>query len=86
LRNVPADAADPQAFRPGSVSKLFTERVDLEDVPALRIIDDPLWQSVQDRLLGIRDSEGVRKARATRFWEHRHARHLLSSAVPAVAR
>jgi site-specific DNA recombinase len=50
----------------------------VEDVSALRIIDQPLWEAVQQRLLGIRDSESVRKARATRFWEHRRAKHLLT--------
>jgi site-specific DNA recombinase len=50
----------------------------VEDVPALRIIDESLWQAVQQRLLDIRASEGVRKARATRFWEHRRAKHLLT--------
>lgn len=43
-----------------------------------RIIEQPLWEAVQQRLLGIRDSERVRNARATRFWEHRRARHLLT--------
>jgi len=49
-----------------------------EDVAHLRIIDDDLWQRVQDRLEGIRESEPVSKARATRFWEHRRSRHLLT--------
>ena len=48
-------------------------------MPELRIIAQPLWETVQRRLLGIRDSEWVKKARATRFWEHRRARHLLTS-------
>ena len=50
----------------------------VEDVPHLRIIDEALWQRVQDRLTSIRHSEGVTKARATKFWEHRRAKHLLS--------
>jgi site-specific DNA recombinase len=50
----------------------------VQDVPELRIVDDALWQAVQQRLQAIRDSEGVQKARATKFWEHRRARHLLT--------
>jgi site-specific DNA recombinase len=50
----------------------------VEEVPGLRIIEQPLWDAVQQRLLGIRESERVKKARATRFWEHRRARHLLT--------
>jgi site-specific DNA recombinase len=50
----------------------------VEEVPQLRIIAQPLWDAVQQRLRGIRESEGVKKARATRFWEHRRARHLLT--------
>jgi DNA invertase Pin-like site-specific DNA recombinase len=50
----------------------------VEDVPHLRIIDDELWQKVQDRLDSIRSSAPVKKARETKFWEHRRARHLLT--------
>ena len=50
----------------------------IEDVPHLRIIEEPLWEAVRQRLRGIRDSERVRNARSTRFWEHRRARHLLT--------
>jgi site-specific DNA recombinase len=53
----------------------------VEDVPALRIIDQRVWEEVHERLASIRDSEGVRKARDTRFWEHRRARHLLSGKI-----
>ncbi len=50
----------------------------IEEVPHLRIIDDDLWTAVQDRLNGIRHSASVSKARKTRFWEHRRARHLFT--------
>jgi len=50
----------------------------VQEAPELRIIKEPLWEAVQQRLGSIRDSEGVKKARATRFWEHRRARHLLT--------
>ena len=54
------------------------ERLIVEEVPDLRIIDDELWNAVKARQTSIRDSEGVTKARATRFWERRRAQHLLS--------
>jgi site-specific DNA recombinase len=50
----------------------------VENVPHLHIIDDNLWQRVQKRLDGIRSSTSVKKARDTKFWEHRRARHLLT--------
>ena len=50
----------------------------VEDVPHLRIIEQPVWEAVQRRLGAIRESDRVRNARATRFWEHRRARHLLT--------
>jgi hypothetical protein len=50
----------------------------IEEVPHLRIIDDDLWNKVQERLVGIRHSASVSKARETRFWEHRRARHLFT--------
>ncbi|MBK5197068.1 MAG: recombinase family protein [Methyloceanibacter sp.] len=53
----------------------------VQDVPALRIVDDDLWQAVKTRQGSIRASDGVAKARATRFWERRRSRHLLSGLV-----
>jgi hypothetical protein len=50
----------------------------IQEVPALRIVDDELWQAVQTRLAATRDSPGVSKAIATEFWKHRQARHLLT--------
>jgi hypothetical protein len=40
-----------------------------------------LWQKVQARLDAIRDSDAVKKARKTRFWERRRAKHLLTGLV-----
>ena len=48
------------------------------EVPELRIIDDELWQAVKARQGAIRGSEGVTKARASRFWERRRVQHLLT--------
>ena len=50
----------------------------VQEVPALRIIDDSLWEAVKARQSSVRESDGVVHARATRFWEHRRSRHLLS--------
>ena len=53
----------------------------VQDVPALRIVDDDLWRAVKARQGSIRASDGVANARATRFWERRRSRHLLSGLV-----
>ena len=50
----------------------------VEEVPDLRIVSDELWDAVKARQKGIRESEGVTKARETRFWERRRAQHLLT--------
>jgi hypothetical protein len=44
-------------------------------------VDDDLWQAVKARQDSIRASDGVAKARATRFWERRRSRHLVSGLV-----
>jgi site-specific DNA recombinase len=51
------------------------------EVPDRRIVDDALWDAVKRRQASIRESEGVTKARASRFWERRSARHLLTGLV-----
>jgi site-specific DNA recombinase len=56
------------------------ERLVIEEVPDLRIVDDELWDAVKRRQTSIRESEGVSKARTSRFWERR-AQHLLSGLV-----
>ena len=50
-------------------------------MPALRILNDELWNAVKERQGSIRASERVANARATRFWERRRSRHLLSGLV-----
>jgi site-specific DNA recombinase len=50
----------------------------VRDVPELRIIVAELWDRVQARLAGIRDSAGVRKARDSKFWLNRRPQHLLT--------
>ena len=66
---------DPSAGRRRSRLNDAERRV-IEQVPDLRIIEDELWAAVKARQKDIRESEGVTKARKTRFWEHRRARHL----------
>ena len=51
------------------------------DVPELRIVDEALWHKVQERFGDIRNSAMVKKARKTRFWENRRAKHLLTGLV-----
>src|SRR5262249_28069967 len=46
--------------------------------PELRIVDQDLWDAVQQRLGAIRSSPRVEKARASKFWEKRRAKHLLT--------
>src|SRR5207245_2889554 len=53
----------------------------ITEVPQLRIVEDALWQQTQARLGAIHRSPGVAKARATEFWLHRRARHLLTGLV-----
>ena len=50
----------------------------VHEVPALRIVDQELWQKVQSRLGSIREKPGVQKARSTRFWENRRPHHILT--------
>ncbi len=53
----------------------------LQEVPDLRIIEDELWDVAKARQETIRESDRVVNARATRFWERRRSRHLLSGLV-----
>ena len=50
----------------------------IEAVPHLQIVEQSLWDIVEARLNKIRQSPSVSKARRTRFWEHRRARHLFT--------
>jgi site-specific DNA recombinase len=50
----------------------------VEEVPQLRIIDAALWERVQTRLAGIRESSGANAPDRERWWEQRRARHLVS--------
>jgi len=57
------------------------ERLVIEEVPELRIVSDEIWNAVKARQTAIRESEGVSKARATRFWEKRRAQYLVTGLV-----
>ncbi|SUZ33311.1 hypothetical protein ROE7235_03080 [Roseibaca ekhonensis] len=50
----------------------------IADVPELRIIDDTLWQRVKARQGEITGSDRVQNIKATRFWEKRRHKHLLT--------
>ena len=49
-----------------------------KDVPELRIIDQPVWDSVQERLAGIREAHGANDTDRPKYWETRRAQHLLT--------
>jgi hypothetical protein len=49
-----------------------------EPVPDLRIVDQDLWERVQDRLGRIRQSSSADYSARPRYWETRRARHLLT--------
>ena len=53
----------------------------VKDVPELRIVGDDLWAKVKARQHEIRHSDGISKTRASRFWERRRAKHLLTGLV-----
>ena len=50
----------------------------IQEVPALRIVDNTMWEAVKTRQGSIRESDRVANARATRFWERRRSRYLVS--------
>jgi site-specific DNA recombinase len=53
------------------------ERITI-DVCELRILDDDVWDNVQNRLEKVRSSPGVVKSRRTEFWKQRRPKHLLT--------
>jgi hypothetical protein len=50
----------------------------VEPVPELRIVDQPLWERVQERLTGIRNSDRAQAIRKREFWKERRPKHLLT--------
>ena len=53
----------------------------IEEVPDLRIIEDELWERVKTRQAEIDAGPRVQAIKASRFWEHRRATHLLTGLV-----
>lgn len=49
-----------------------------QPAPELRIVDERLWIKTQERLGAISAAPKVQKAKATKFWENRRPRHLLT--------
>ena len=58
---------DPQSGRRRSRHN-SPEKWIVQEVPALRIVDDELWNAVKARQGSIRASDNIANARATRFW------------------
>jgi site-specific DNA recombinase len=56
------------------------ERI-VTEVPALRIVDQDVWDCVQKRLDAIRASPVSKNLRATEFWKHRRPKYLLTGLV-----
>jgi len=50
-------------------------------VPDLRIVDDELWQRVQQRLGVVRAKHGADDPDRPKFWEKRRSQHLLTGKV-----
>ena len=75
----PAALPEGPGQRQAALAAQSTRAWVVEEVPELRIIAQPLWDAVQQRLRSIRESEGVQKTLASQFWEHRRARHLLTN-------
>jgi site-specific DNA recombinase len=55
------------------------------EVPAWRIVSQDLWDKVQARFEEIEARPATRRARATRFWEHRRPKHFLTGLVRCAA-
>jgi site-specific DNA recombinase len=55
------------------------------DLPEWRIVPQDLWDKVQTRFDEIETRPATRKARATRFWEHRRPKHILTGLVRCAA-
>ena len=66
--------------RGGWVRRPHAKEVMVETpVPALRIIDDELWQQAQHRL--AKEASPVEQNRGNTFWDRRRPKHLLSGKV-----
>ncbi len=52
-----------------------------QPVPALRIIDEALWQRVKERQLAVRKNTRPDKRQPAQFWEGRRPRYLFSGLI-----
>jgi site-specific DNA recombinase len=57
----------------------------ITEVPEWRIVLQDLWDKVQARFDEIETRPATRKAKATRFWEHRRPKHILTGLVRCAA-
>jgi site-specific DNA recombinase len=51
------------------------------EVPTLRIVDQDIWNAVQERLDTVRSSARIAKVRKAHFWKFRRPKHLLTGLV-----
>ena len=51
------------------------------EVPELRIVTEALWESVKTRQSELDATPAVKAIKASRFWERRRARHMLTGLV-----
>ena len=51
------------------------------DLPELRIVDDAVWDRVQQRLVGIREASGANVTGRPRYWEARRSQNLLTGKI-----
>ena len=50
----------------------------VHEVPELRIVEEELWQAAKERQIEMDGRPALVAAKATRFWERRRAKHLLT--------
>jgi site-specific DNA recombinase len=76
LRYVKDPSTGKRVSRQNDPSEWITK-----DVPALRIVDDALWQRVKARQEALDATPAVQGIKASRFWEQRRPEHLLTGLV-----
>ncbi len=76
LRYVKDPASGRRVSRPNPEAEWI-----VTDVPELRIVDDGLWERVKTRQRDLDATPAVKAIRASRFWERRRARHMLTGLV-----
>ena len=78
--NKQAYIRDPNSGKRVARVRAENERV-VADVPELRIVEQSVWDTVQARLDGMRDTASSKKQRQTEFWKQRRPKHLLTGLI-----